>query len=241
MSAPRDERRVVAALVREPELGLLERADPHQQLELVPQVGLHHLGPVGRDRERHTVLDEGPERLPYLGLIPERLRQEVRRRADLERDVRRADRLHQRRIVRSEDAVAEPVGPQRLDHLADLLHAVLAALLADMDRHAEAGVPGELDVLADLRVVVASSSGPRAGDVDADDAARHVLDRLLDDHHVLLGGERAIHHQDQARPDLRVLERREVETADRGEDDVVEVALAAPVALHRVEREARAS
>ena len=47
--------------------------------------------------------------------------------------------------------------------------------------------------------------------------------------------ERAVHHQDQPGAHLRVLERGAVEAADRGEDDVVEVALAAAVALHRVE------
>ena len=84
----------------------------------------------------------------------ERLRQQVRRRADLERDVGRADRRHQLRVARREDAVAEPVRAKRLDHLADLLDAVLAALLADVDRHAEPAVARQLDVLADLRVVV---------------------------------------------------------------------------------------
>ena len=49
------------------------------------------------------------------------------------------------------------------------------------------------------------------------------------------GGERPVHHQDQAGAHLRVLERRDVEPPDRGEDDVVEVALAAAVPLHRVE------
>ena len=60
-------------------------------------------------------------------------------------------------------------------------------------------------------------------------------DRLVDDDRVLARVERAIHHQDQPGSNLRVLEPRAVEPADRGEDDVVEVALAAPVALHRVE------
>ncbi len=128
-----------------------------------------------------------------------------------------------------------PVGAQRLDHLADLLDAVLAAFLADVDRHAETCVARELDVLADLRVVVARAAGPRPCDVDADDAARRVPDRLLDDHHVLVGRERSVHHQDQPGAHLRVLERRAVEPADRRQDDVVEVALAAAVALHRVE------
>ena len=87
----------------------------------------------------------------------------------------------------------------------------------------------------DLPVVVARAARARAGDVDADDPARRPADRLLDDDLVLLGGEGAVHHQDQARAHLRVLEARAVEAADRGEDDVVEVALAAAVPLHRVE------
>ena len=62
-------------------------------------------------------------------------------------------------------------------------------------------------------------------------------DRLLDDDLVLPRRERAVHHQDQAGAHLRVLEARAVEAADRGEDDVVEVALAAAVPLHRVEAE----
>ena len=49
--------------------------------------------------------------------------------------------------------------------------------------------------------------------------------------------ERPVHHQDQPGAHLRVLERGAVEAADRGEDDVVEVALAAAVSLHRVEAE----
>ncbi len=60
-------------------------------------------------------------------------------------------------------------------------------------------------------------------------------DRLLDDDLVLPRREGAVHHQDQPGLHLRVLEPRAVEAADRGEDDVVEVALAAAVALHRVE------
>ena len=58
---------------------------------------------------------------------------------------------------------------------------------------------------------------------------------LLDDDLVEPAVEGAVHHQDQPCPHLRVLEARQVEAADRGEDDVVEVALASAVALHRVE------
>ena len=62
-----------------------------------------------------------------------------------------------------------------------------------------------------------------------------VADRLLDDHRVLPLVEGAVHHQDQPGAHLRVLEARAVEPADGGHDDVVEVALAAAVPLHRVE------
>ena len=64
---------------------------------------------------------------------------------------------------------------------------------------------------------------------------RRPVNRLLDDDLVLSPVEGAVHHQDQPRAHLGVLELREVEPADRGEDDVVEVALAAAVSLHRVE------
>ena len=62
-----------------------------------------------------------------------------------------------------------------------------------------------------------------------------VADRLLDDDRVLPLVEGAVHHQDQPGAHLRVLEARPVEPADGGHDDVVEVALAAAVSLHRVE------
>src|SRR5580765_213131 len=64
---------------------------------------------------------------------------------------------------------------------------------------------------------------------------RRVADRLLDDDRVLLLVEGAVHHQDQPDAYERVLEARAVEPADRGHDDVIEVALAAAVPLHRVE------
>ena len=126
-------------------------------------------------------------------------------------------------------------GRRVLDHLADLGVAVLLALLADVDRHAEAGVARLLDERRELAVRVALAARARAGDVDADDPARRVADRLLDDDRVLLLVEGAVHHQDQPDAHQRVLEARAVEPADRGHDDVVEVALAAAVPLHRVE------
>ena len=44
--------------------------------------------------------------------------------------------IHQLAVLRGEDPVADPVGPQRRAHLADLGDPELAALLADVDRHA---------------------------------------------------------------------------------------------------------
>ena len=83
--------------------------------------------------------------------------------------------------------MADPVGLERLDDLGDLRDAELAALLADVDRHAEPAALREADVLADLGVVVPCAVRPRPGDVDTDDAPRGVAQRLLDDHEVLLG------------------------------------------------------
>ena len=99
------------------------------------------------------------------------------------------------------------------------------------------GLARGLDHRRELRVVVAPAARPRPGDVDADDPARRPADRLLHDDLVQPPVEGAVHHQDEPGADLRVLEAREVEPADGGEDDVVEVALAAAVPLHRVEAE----
>ena len=125
-------------------------------------------------------------------------------------------------------------GPQVLDDLVDLRAAGLA-LLADVDRHAESRLAGGLDERRELAVRIVARRGAGAGDVDADDAAAAIADRLFDDDLVLGLRERPVHHQDEAGADLRVLEAREVEAAGGGHDDVVEVALAAAVSLHRVE------
>ena len=124
-----DEARCVAARVCLAELFLVERTDAQKQRELVPQVRAHHLRAVGGDREGDAVLDEGAECLAHGLLVGERLRQQVRRGADLEHDSGVAERLHQLGVGGGEDAVTDPVGPQVLDHLADLLPPGVAALL----------------------------------------------------------------------------------------------------------------
>ena len=83
---------------------LVERTDPVDECELVAKVRPHHLGAVGRDRERDAVLDEAPERLADIVLVGERLGQEVRGRADLERHARVPDEPHQPGIARGDRA-----------------------------------------------------------------------------------------------------------------------------------------
>ena len=148
-----------------------------------------------------------------------------------------AERRHELPLARRQDPVADPIRTEALDDLADLLAPHLATLLADVDRHAEPRIARGLDQRLELRVVVAAASGARAGDVDADHPSVRPADRLLDDDLVQAEVEGAIHHQDQPGAYLRVLDARAVDAPDRGEDDVVEVALAAAVSLHRVEAE----
>src|SRR6476646_4914430 len=124
----------------------------------------HHLRAVRRDRETDAVLDERAERLAHGGLVRQRLRQQIRGRADLQDDPTVAELSHQIRLARGEDPVADAVRPERLDDLADLLDAVLAALLADVDRHAEAGPARLLDQRREHRVSVALAARPGAGD-----------------------------------------------------------------------------
>src|SRR5687768_10831940 len=68
-----DEAGLVPARVRGLELLGRQRADPLQQLELVAKVRPHHLGAVGRDRERDSVPLERVQRLPQSVLVGERL------------------------------------------------------------------------------------------------------------------------------------------------------------------------
>ena len=195
-------------------------------------------GPSVAIGERHLVLGEGAEGVPDVVLALQRLREQVGGGADLEDDLGLAELVHQLGILRGEDPVADPVGPQCRDDLADLRDPELAALLADVNRHAKARLTRLLDQRKKLAVGVrACTVGTRSGDVDPDDPAWRVADRLLDDDRVLPLGERPVHHQDQPCAHLRVLEARAIEPPDRGDDDVVEVALAAPVPFHRVEAE----
>src|SRR5262245_53940559 len=110
----------VTARVRLAELVLVECLDAEEELELVAQMRPHHLRPVRRDRERHLVLDERPQRVAYRRLVGQRLRQEVRRGADLERDPEVADRRHEAGILRREDPVPDAIGAEVLDDVADL-------------------------------------------------------------------------------------------------------------------------
>ena len=92
---------------------------------------------------------KAPECLAYRGLVGQRLREQVRRRADLEHGAGLAQEPHQLGVAGGQDPVADPLGTQALDDLADLLGAGLA-LLADVDRDPETGRSGGLDHRRDL-------------------------------------------------------------------------------------------
>ena len=218
--------------VRGPRLVAAHGADAAQERELVAQVRAHHLGPVGRDGHAHPGVEERSEDVADLVGARERAGQEVGRRAHLEHDARAREQRGELAVGGRQDAVPDAIRSQRLDDLADLLGE---PLLAAMHRHAEPGRARLLDERGERRVREAAAAGPRARDVDADDPARGVAARLLDDDLVLAVVERAIHHQDHAGAHLGVLEAGAIDAAQRRQDDVVEVALAAAIALHRVE------
>src|ERR687887_1663248 len=214
-----------------------EGADVEQELKLVSQMRPHHLRPVRGDRERHLAVDEYCDRVPQRVLIRERPRQQVRGRANLQHDAGLAEEAHRLLVLGGEDAMADAVGAQVPNDLSDLGDAVGAALLAHVDRDAETGGARLFDERRELAVGVAAAVRTGAGDVDPDDSTPPVARRLLDDDLVLGPREGAIHHEDEPRAHTRVLEARQVEPAHGGHDDVVEVALAAAVSLHRIEAE----
>ena len=126
--------------------------------------------------------------------------------------------------------MADAIGPQVLD---DLPHVLDAPLLAGVNRDAEPSLARLLHQPC-VRAIREVWVG-RASDVDADDAALPVAERLLDDDGVDLQREGAIHHQNQPGAHLRIFQQRAVLPANGGGDDVVEVLLALAVTLHRVE------
>jgi hypothetical protein len=107
-------------------------AQPAERLELVADVRLEHLRPVGVDREADLVAPELVE--DPAELLPARhdAGVEVRGRADLQDDPPVAEHLHRPRVVGGLHAVADPVGLEQLDDPGDLL-----------DRPGFAGVDGQ--------------------------------------------------------------------------------------------------
>jgi hypothetical protein len=92
-----------------------------------------------------------------------------------------------------------------------------------VDGHAEPRRARVLEERREVAVWIAPTAGARAGDVDADDPARRVADRLLDDDLVQPLVERPVHHQDQAGAHLWVLETRAVEAAQKSRARSVEI------------------
>ena len=85
-------------------------------------------------------------------------------------------------------------------------------------------------------VVVREIVAFRPCDIDADDAAPRVLDRLLHDDLVEFFRETTIEEEDEPGTHLREFGERALHAAERAEDDVVEIAFALAIAEHRIER-----
>src|SRR5205814_2381691 len=149
-------------------------------------------------------LPEHGDELPKLIEISHHFRVEVRRRADLEMDAALRDPPAEGGSLRGVDAVTDTV---RLEVPHDLVDGTPVLVLTGVDRDAEAGFAGLLEqggVVGVMEVQVL-----RAGDIDRQDAALSVLDRLLDDDLVQAQVERAIEAEDEPGLD-RILERRAI-------------------------------
>jgi hypothetical protein len=127
--------------------------------------------------------------------------------------------------------VADPVRLEQLDDPGDLV-----------DRPGFAGVDGqpEAELARSSKEALVVGDPERGGlgarDIDPHHAPVAPQDGFLDEDLIELVGERPVEAEQQPGLD-RVLEGRPVHPAQGGGDDVVEVLLAAPVALHRVEPE----
>ena len=178
---------------------------------------------------------QGPHDTSHLGHAVEHPGVEVRARADLEHRAALAEHVEHGRVLDAADAVTDAVGLERLDCLA---HLGGAAGLASVHGKAE---PGSAALVEDVGVVREPKAiGHRPGDVDADHPPAVPADRLGRDDLVQRRREGSIEAEDQPGADLRVLEDGAIHAAHRRGDDVVEILLAATVALHRVEAQLEA-
>src|SRR6185437_13093479 len=112
--------------------------------------------------------------------------------------------------------MADAIWPQVLD---DLPHVLDSPLFAAVNRDAEAS-GARLIHQPCMRAIREVWVG-RASDVDADDAAPPVAERLLDDDGVQFQRERAIHHQNQPGTHLWIFQQRAILPANGCGDDMV--------------------
>ena len=168
-----DEAGLVPAGVRLAELVLVEGADAEQQLELVAQVGAHHLRAVGGDREPDARLDEARGRCR--GPRP--------RRGAPSSAGSRSGRSRARSRARAAPpsaparAAARIPWPMRSGRSASTTSAISSTPWSPPSSPTWIVTPrpaarASSTSGASCRVAVALAAGPRAGDVDPDDPAR---------------------------------------------------------------------
>src|SRR5581483_7436798 len=225
-----DKAGVVGALVARRRLFGAQQPLVDQDLELLGHMRLQHLRPIGADAEAHAVFDEAPQDVPHLLEVRHGVGLEVGRGADFQDYPLLRQLVHQLLVAGRQDAVAYARRAQVLQHLP---HLPRIALFAAVDGDAQPSPPAGIDGAA--VVAVTEVWMPGSGNVDADDSAGAIGDGLASDDFVQLHAEGAIQHEDQPASHGRILQLGSLHAADRARNDVVEVALAAAVALHRIE------
>src|SRR5688500_14681301 len=126
------------------------------------------------------------------------------------------------------DTVSDAIRLEVAQHLVDAVPVLVLSRVAGNAESSLARLLEPGDVIAVAKVWVFP-----ACDVDPDHTAVPIGDGLLDEDRVQAQIKCPVEAEDQPSPH-RVLQQRAVKTPTRRHDDVVEIALPAPVSLHRV-------
>src|SRR5207247_9622539 len=159
--------------------------------------------------ETHLVLLEDSDVFAELVGVLHDLRVEVRRWTDLEQYAALGEPLAQRRVPRRVYAVTDAIRLEVLQHFVDTFPILIfAGVHGDAKpRFTRFLEEGGVIAVAEVRILA-------PGDVDANDAAVAVRDRLLEDDRVERLVERPVEAEDEPRLH-RIFEKGSVEAGDR--------------------------